>query len=633
MSRIVNRSISNKVMLVVMATTFIALLAYGASMLIYDLRNYRSALITDLETQSAIVAEVSAAALEFSDPVAAEENIELLRTRPSILRAAIFDIEGERVAEYISAQSQQTFWPERQPRTARSVVAGNRVQVWRPISKNGQQLGTVFIRARYEVYSRFYDSLIILALVMAASMGLALFVATWLRRAITTPILAVTKVARRVMQSRDFSLRADKLTEDEIGILVDAFNDMLSEVERRARALEESNRSLEHEMAERQAAEAALRLADQRKDEFLATLAHELRNPLAPLVNSLQILRNSRKDPQSVVNAQAVIERQLKQMVRLVDDLLDVSRITTGKLHINPSRVDARSVMRDAVETSGGLIEACGHQFSVELPLEGIYINADPLRLAQVFSNLLNNAAKYTNRGGHIEFTSRVVDEEIIFSITDNGIGIAPERFQDVFDMFTQVNQSLERPQAGLGVGLALSKRLVQLHGGELVVNSAGAGCGATFSVCLKVAEAGHAEPEQAAVKPPAQTPPRRVMLVDDNIDFVTTMATLLSALGHQVCVLHDGASALQVAPEFAPEFAFLDIGMPGMNGYDLARKLRQIAEVKDTVLVAATGWGQEKDQALSRQAGFNYHLVKPVELGDVLAIIEGSPLVRANSH
>lgn len=621
----IRQSISNKVMLVVMATTFIALLAYGVLMLIYDIRSYHDTLVKDLATQANIIAEVSAPALEFNDPITAKENLDLLRTRPIILRAALYLPDAQRFAEYASRQVQQVDWPQ-QPLTSNDyAIEGNRITVWRPVVKNGRLLGTVYIFAGYEASKRLYDYAIILACVMAAALGLATLIAIWLRGAITKPIFAVTDVARQVMQSRNFSLRAQQFSEDEIGVLVQAFNDMLGEVERRATALEKSNQSLEHEMAERQVAENALRLADRRKDEFLATLAHELRNPLAPLLNGLQILRLQSDDPTALARAQTVMERQLKQMVRLVDDLLDVSRITTGKLSIAKTRVDIRSVMHDAVETSSSFVSDCGHELRVRMPDEAVWVEGDAIRLAQVFSNLLNNAAKYTDAGGIITFSAKVEAGQLAVQVSDNGIGIASEMIDDIFAMFTQVDHSIERAHAGLGVGLALSKHLIDLHGGSLSATSDGAGRGSTFCVRLDIAEPRDPATVSADALEQSAKPSHKVMLVDDNVDYITTMATLLTMLGHDVRTAHDGAGALAVAQEFDPRFVFMDIGMPGMSGYDVAKLLRQQPHLANATMVAVTGWGQEKDRALSRDAGFDVHLVKPVELTQILAVLEGT--------
>jgi len=636
MSSFIQRSISNKLTLVVMATTFIALFTYAGAMLAYDLRAYNNTVIKDLVTQANIIAEISAPAIEFNDPIIAKENLMLLRTRPLILRAAVFTPNNHRFADYVISteqpNGQKTIgWPARPQLVDNYVIDDDQIEVWQKIVRNGETLGVVYINARYEANERLTNYIILLACVMGACLGLALLIAIWLRGAVTKPIFAVTSVARHVMKTRDFSLRAEKFTDDETGVLADAFNDMLSEVERRASALEKSNQSLEREMTERHSAERALRIADQRKDEFLATLAHELRNPLAPISNGLHILRLAKDKPEIAENAQSVMERQLAKMVRLVDDLLDVSRINTGKLSINKTIVDIQSVMRDALESSGPFIESCGHSLSINMPVEPIYVDADPLRLAQVFSNILSNAAKYTNGGGSIKIDAQIEKNKqanknkLLINITDNGIGIAPDMLKDIFEMFTQVNQSLERTHAGLGVGLALAKRLAELHGYELFATSKGLGFGTTFSIRLNTVEKAQTnEPETTANN--KNNTKNRIMLVDDNVDFVTTMATLLESQGHDVRIAHDGFAAQKIAREFLPQIAFLDIGMPGMNGYDLARHLRKIPETAAITLVAITGWGQEKDRQLSRDAGFNHHLVKPVDLTQVLAVIDVKP-------
>lgn len=625
MFQFIQRSISNKLMVVVMATTFIALLTYGLVMLIYDVRTYHETVVKDLTTQASIIAEITAPAIEFDDPDTAKENLELLRTRPSILRSVVFLPDGTHFAEYVSNHDQSVNWPSTPATTNGYQIERNRISVWHRISKDQQLLGTVYIRARYEVNTRMISYALMLAGVMGASLGLALLVAIAVRGAVTNPIIAVANAAREVMQSRDFSLRAKKSSEDEIGTLVDAFNDMLSEVERRASALEASNRSLEHEMTVRRAAEDALREADRRKDEFLATLAHELRNPLAPMVSGLQLLQLSNPDVSTQEKTQAVMARQLKQMVRLVDDLLDVSRITTGKLTLVKSRVDLAGVMRDALESSGPLINAQKHDLQLKLPPAGTFVHADPTRLAQVFANLLNNAAKYTDPGGSIGFEAHIDQHQATITVTDNGIGIAPEMRNTIFSMFTQVDHSLERAHSGLGVGLALAKHLVQLHGGQLGMESLGIGHGSRFSVTLELAEQltnGVTEPYANDQQP---TGSKRILLVDDNKDFVLTMAQLLDSLGHEVQTAHDGSRAIELAKSFKPEFAFMDIGMPEMNGYDLARHLRQLPEMANCILVAVTGWGQERDRELSQQAGFNHHLVKPVQLAEVQTILDAS--------
>jgi len=621
-----NKSISRKLTIVIMATTFIALFAYASAMLAYDVNTYRNGLIKDLTTQANIIAEVSAPALEFNDPITAVENLQVLRTRPSILRAAIFTPDGKQFAKYQNKNNQAAELFPIPQKTGVYNIVDDKIEVWRPVVRNEEKLGMVYINANYEADKRLSNFAIILAYVMCGSLGIALLVAMWLRGTVTKPILAITSIARNVMQTRDFSLRAKKFTEDEIGVLADAFNDMLREVERRTKALQESNKSLEHEMTERNAAEAALRLADLRKDEFLATLAHELRNPLAPLSTSLEVLRIIKDNPHQAEKAYAVMQRQLEQMVRLVDDLLDTSRINTGKLTISKTQIDIQSIIHDAIESSSPFIKSCGHTLSLYLPSQLIYIEADPLRLAQVFSNILNNAAKYTDKGGQISIEVKLENNnEVSVSISDSGIGLEPEALKNIFNMFTQVNQSLERTHAGLGVGLALAKHLIELHNYQLEATSPGLGKGSTFTVRL-VALA-----SQTIIKTDHQSETvshnlrNRIMLVDDNIDYVTAMATLLESMGHEVRVAHNGFNALEIATEFIPQIAFLDIGMPGMSGYDLAQRLRQLPETANIILVAITGWGQESDRQLSRNAGFNNHLVKPVQLAQILKLIDDS--------
>jgi len=609
-------------MVVIMATTFVALFACVGTVLIYDLRTYRNEAIKDLTTQANIIAEVSVPAIEFNDMISATENLAVLRTRPSILRAVILTPNGKQFARYeVVPIEQGKIWPDIFKKIDGYRIEGNQIYAWKPIVKNNEILGIIYIYANYDSHERFISYTIILACVMCACLGLALLVAVWLRRAVTKPIFDMTSVALEVMQSRDFSLRAKKYTEDEIGVLADAFNEMLTEVEHRTGALEKSNESLAREMAERITAEAALRFADVRKDEFLATLAHELRNPLASLSNSLEILRLVKNRPDLAENAQSVMDRQLQQMVRLVNDLLDVSRINTGKLTIAKTHIDLQSVIRDAIDSSAPLIDSCGHILSVDLPEEPVFIHADPLRLAQVFSNILNNAAKYTDSGGHINVQARLEDNFVVMSISDNGIGIAADMLKNIFNMFTQVDQSLERTHAGLGVGLALAKHLTELHGYQLDAISEGVGKGSTFTVRLTITPG---TKQFAETKPEFKVPDTnvRIMLVDDNIDYATSMGALLESAGYSVRVVHDGFEALKLVREFLPNIAFLDIGMPGMSGYEAAKNLRKIPEMEKTVLVAVTGWGQEKDMQLSRAAGFNYHLVKPVTMAQFVALI-----------
>jgi PAS domain S-box-containing protein len=363
---------------------------------------------------------------------------------------------------------------------------------------------------------------------------------------------------------------------------------------------------------------------DRRKTEFLATLAHELRNPLAPIRNGLQIMRLAADKPATVARVRDVMERQVNQMVHLVNDLLDVARITRGQIELKLERTDLKAIIASAVETSTPLIEAGRHQLQVVLDEQMLALEADPTRLAQVLGNLLNNAAKYTPAGGHIVLRARRDGKEALIEVQDSGVGIPAESLATVFDMFTQVGQNMGRAQGGLGIGLSLVRRLAELHGGSATVASPGAGLGSTFSVRLPLLAEEAAAPAAPAAPANAAIGPRfRVLVVDDNVDAADTLAAVLDMMGHATQVAHDGAQALAVAPQFLPDVIFLDIGLPGMNGYEVARALRQIPAGAKVVLVALTGWGAENDRSQSSAAGFDHHLTKPANLlaiGELLA-------------
>jgi PAS domain S-box-containing protein len=364
----------------------------------------------------------------------------------------------------------------------------------------------------------------------------------------------------------------------------------------------------------------ALKEADRRKDEFLALLAHELRNPLAPLRNGLQIMRLASGDAHAVAKARAMMDRQLSHMVRLIDDLLDISRISSNKMELRRSRVLLADVVSSAVETARPALEAAGHELTVSLPPEPVHLDADLTRLAQVFGNLLNNSAKYTERGGHIWLTATREDGQVSVAVRDTGIGIPAFALPNIFDMFSQVDRSIERSTGGLGIGLALVKGLVEMHGGAVEAASPGPGKGSTFTVSLPVLE-GRAEP---APGPPAEGRPdsagskRRILVVDDDRDSAVSMAMMLQLLGYEVRSAHDGVEAVELAEQFCPQVVLMDIGMPRLNGYEATRRIREKPWGHDTAVIALTGWGQEVDRAKSKEAGCDGHLVKPVNLPDL---------------
>jgi PAS domain S-box-containing protein len=372
-------------------------------------------------------------------------------------------------------------------------------------------------------------------------------------------------------------------------------------------------------------AQEMLKEADRRKDEFLATLAHELRNPLAPVRNAVQLLRIADPSHPDVRRAYDIIDRQVGQMTRLVDDLLDLSRITRGQIVLQRTQVDLATVVRAAIETSEPAIQRGGHTLTVNLPDTPVMLHADVTRLGQVFSNLLNNAAKYTNPGGHIEVFAVQHGDTVDVSVRDNGIGIAPELLPRVFEMFTQVGPSTDRSRTGLGIGLALVKRLLDLHKGSIVAESAGVGKGSEFRVTLpvfaNVAPRAHV-PRAERSMPSAQA--KRVMVVDDNEDSAVTLGLLLERYGCVTCVVHDGYTALARVPEFRPDVILLDLGMPGLDGNETCRLLRREPWGQNIVVIALTGWGQAEDRRRTRESGFDHHLVKPVQPSVLMSVLTG---------
>jgi nitrogen-specific signal transduction histidine kinase/CheY-like chemotaxis protein len=373
--------------------------------------------------------------------------------------------------------------------------------------------------------------------------------------------------------------------------------------------------------------------ADRQKNEFLSMLAHELRNPLAPIRNANEVLRHLGSDPYRVRWAQGVIDRQLTQMVRLVDDLLDVSRLTLGKIRLVVEPLDLGAVVAQAVESVRPLVDQSGHQLEVDLPPQPVSVRGDRVRLAQVVTNLLNNAAKYTNPGGRITLTAAVRPNgaaesdspagEVEIRVRDTGIGISAEILPTVFDLFTQASRSLDRSQGGLGIGLTLVRRLIDLHGGSVEARSGGAGTGSEFVVRLPVASPDEERPPEPAApaRAPVSRAALRVMVIDDNVDGAESLAGLLRLLGHEARAAHDGPSGLDAVREFGPDVVLLDLGLPGMDGYEVGRRLQ--AEYGSKFVIAAlSGYGREEDRKRSRESGFVAHFVKPIDLNQLRELL-----------
>jgi CheY-like chemotaxis protein len=371
---------------------------------------------------------------------------------------------------------------------------------------------------------------------------------------------------------------------------------------------------------------ADLSEADRRKNEFLAMLAHELRNPLAPIRNTIELLgMNGDGDRDAALRMMA---RQTDQLARLVDDLLDVSRVSQGKIALRTSVIDLASVVRHAAESAKPTASATGQTLDVVLPNEALHVEGDEARLKQVVDNLLNNAMKFTPHDGHIALTLKRADQEAVITVQDNGIGISPDEIGHIFGLFVQSDSTLVRSTNGLGIGLTLAKNLVEMHDGHISAHSEGEGNGSTFTVRLPLVKDRALATTPAAPERTAPSAPRRILVVDDNHDAAGSLAMLLTRTGHTVRTAFDGLEAIATAATFQPEVMLLDIGLPNLNGYEVAQRIRKEAWGRNIYLVALTGWGQEEDRNKSTAAGFDMHLVKPVDLAKLKALLAG-PLER----
>jgi signal transduction histidine kinase/ActR/RegA family two-component response regulator len=627
---LVRRSIRLKVLSVVLAATFVALLFTGIILVLYDLVTQRRSAVNDLVAQAEIVGLASAPALDFNDSLAASQNLAVLRVRPHIVAAALYNRQGRLFATYVrDAQANVRFATT--PGATGVHVDGGHILVNQPISDRDERLGTVVIDARLEVLPRLWSYIGLVALVLLASLLLALVMSSILQRTITRPILSIAAVAKRVKTERDYSLRAQATTPDETGELVNEFNDMLAQTEARTRLLEETNRALEHEMIVRQDAERALVEADRRKDEFLATLAHELRNPLGPIRNSVHYLRLRHSETEELQQTLSLVERQVWNMVRLIDDLLDISRITRDTLELRRSSFRVDDLIQDVVEATQHAIDEAGHQLEIKRAGGNVWLHADRPRLGQAVINLLNNAIKYTPGGGCLELEAGVHGTELVITVRDNGIGIPPDKLEDIFQPFSQLDRSLEKTRGGLGIGLALAQRLAVLHGGRITASSAGPDQGSTFELRAPVVdrEGGELTPSMADRLPKGKTAqPRRVLIADDNHDAAESLAALLEAFGHRTAIAHDGIEVLEQCEKNRFDLAVIDIGMPRLNGYEAARRLRETPEGRAMRLVALTGWGQAEDRQRAFEAGFDEHLTKPIRPDQLVALLAGTPVL-----
>jgi signal transduction histidine kinase/ActR/RegA family two-component response regulator len=587
-----------RLMRVALFTTATALVLAGLAMLTQDLLVYRSSWASGLSTEAAILALSTAPALEFDDHDLAQRNVSALQERREVLAAALYTANGDLYASYARDNAAL---PSRLRNGEFLRVHGDLAELAQPIRRDGETLGFIYLRAAYNLWGRVWAYLGIFALVTLPSMALAFLLASRLQRRITGPLDSVAAAAREIVIHRNYAVRARKTSNDEIGVLVDAFNNMLEAVE---------------------AASHELREADRRKDEFLATLAHELRNPLAPIRHAVRLLESRAISEAQRRWAREVISRQVQRMALLLDDLLDVSRITGGRLDLKIETIELKAVVRAAVETVRPLLDSKQHVLSIDLPEESMTLQVDPLRLSQSLSNLLTNAAKYTDPGGRVSLLVRLLPGGLSMSVKDNGIGFDAQTFTEMFTMFAQVTSAIDRAEGGLGIGLALVKGLIALHGGTVEAASPGLGCGSEFVIHLPrsvVLSVGAPEsPAEATGSTAAGNAGLKVLVADDNCDAADSMAMILELSGCEVCVAHSGEEALRMARETSPQVMILDIGMPGLSGYEVAAAVRREPWGAGILLMAITGWGQAGDKDRAKAAGFDHHLTKPVDVDQV---------------
>ncbi len=637
------RSIRVKLLAVVALTVFCALLVSGGLIFLYEISTFRNARVSAMSAQIDLLSYSAAPALQFLDENMARENLNVLRTQPDVRIAAIYDSHGALFASYVRP-GQTDAVPAMSPPDG-LFVGDTSMEISGPILQDGTVIGTAFMRVDYRLRDRIVNFIMIQSSVALGALVLTVAAGIWLQIRITQPVLSIAEIARDMVQYKDYTKRAVKVSDDEVGILVDAFNDMLREIEARTTVLETTNQELTHEINERKRARTEilylngqlerriqeLHEKDRNKDDFLATLAHELRNPLAPIRSGLEVLR--RADATKREQIYPILERQTNHLVRLVDDLMEVSRISRGKVSLKKESVVLNEVLQVAIEATSGLMQQKKHNLTVKLPDGAVTVYGDPVRLTQVFSNLLSNAAHYTNEGGAISLTATCHDDLLEVCVQDNGIGMEPDMLEKVFGAFFQVETPLGRTRAGLGIGLTLARALIRMHDGTIRAESDGPGKGSRFIVLLPLRPLDSTATSAPADNRHADKTQRRILVVDDNEDAALVLSMQLRLVGHELKVAYSGSMALEIGESFHPDTVIMDLGMPGMNGFDAAREMRRRPWGENILLIAVTGWGQPEDKRQSRLAGFDYHLVKPVKAGDVEALLSRPRPVHGESE
>ncbi|MDO9438117.1 ATP-binding protein [Hydrogenophaga sp.] len=610
-------SLRQQLTLAALLTTLLAILLSAGALLTYEFILYRNAGVAEMRAQADLMVHSTAPAVERQDSKGAWEGLYLLKRQPRIRAAAVYGADGTLMAFHTTKPDELPTRIALDAPTWGPRFSGSTLEMTQTIERDGQRLGALYLKAEHGVWDRFADFALIVLAVSAVSLAAAFYLFVHLQRRITAPLQKMTDVARDVIVSHNWSLRAPATDYKDVGVLVDAFNRMLSECETRTS-------ELEREMVTRQGVEHELRQADRHKDEFLATLAHELRNPLSPMTSAVTLLQMPAATPQAREKAMAVLERQLKHMVRLINDLLDTSRVATGKLSLNLETLDIGDLLNAVSLGAQDLATQHGLQLTLHASDETLCVNGDTVRLTQVFSNLLTNACRYTLQGGRVDVRLWGEEAWVVVEVADTGIGVEPGMQERIFDLFEQADKTLQRGNAGLGVGLTLSRQIIQLHEGTLAMNSAGLNLGSTFTVRLPRASVEILVPEErAAPLGRSASRPLSVLVADDNVDLAESFADILMAHGHRVTVVHDGLSAVEQARQFRPGIALLDIGMPKLDGYQVARQLKADPLTQGICLVAITGWGLDTDREAARQAGFDHHMLKPVAPEELIRVLD----------
>jgi len=585
-------SLRGRLTMIIAVTITGSLLTMTVVLVYRDLTEYRHSLARDLSTNAGIMALLAAPTLNFDDPEAAARNLSAFGETQVVQAAGIYTAAGGLHAAYARPGAAPP--PDVLPGSPEGVhIEGRRMEIVRPVVRNGERLGAVYMRADYDVWGHVHAYLGLLTLIMLLCVVVAIALATRLRRRITGPVEAFAGVADDIVSGRNPGRRAPEMPLEEFASIARAFNSVLDESAQRMEALRE---------------------ADRRKDGFLATLAHELRNPLAPIRHAARLLQKKDLEETQAQAARDIISRQVARMALLLDDLLEVSRITLGRLELRRERVTVGALVKIAVETSKPLIDQKRHELTLELPGPGLELEADPLRLSQALSNLLTNAAKYTDPGGRIILRAWCDDGDALFSVTDSGIGLPATALPSVFEMFSQVDSAIDRAEGGLGIGLALVKGLVKLHGGTVQAASEGPGRGSTFTIRIPGCWPEPPDSRTAGITKETRELCGRILVVDDNSDAASSLAMVLRSSGHTVLTAGSGEEGLEAGTRLHPDVVLLDIGMPGLNGYDVARRIRFTPWGKEALLIALTGWGQKEDVERAHAAGFDFHMTKPAD-------------------